>query len=359
MDTVTQMLLGATVAQAGFRRRLGRRALAVGAGIALIPDLDVAAGWIGGPFANWVHHRGLTHSILFGPFAGLLLGWLVWRWQRRRHGPDGPWGGGDALRAWIWLAILALMTHPVIDVFTSYGTQWLYPLTDTRFAINAMPIIDPIYSLILLLSLAAGVALRRRAALAQDIAGAALILVSAYTLGGWAINDRVEAIARAQIGGTAPAAAEVTAYPTLFQPLLRRVVAETPDAVLVGFHSVLSDGKIQWERFERNSSPAIEAVAATPEAKVFRWFSMDNLHWREQPLESGNRLVQALDHRYGMPGVSSLGFWGIRAVVDPAGRLAGPVETFQTPRDASRAAWQDLWVRIVGTGPADRTVRAD
>ncbi|AWJ88194.1 hypothetical protein TSH58p_32505 (plasmid) [Azospirillum sp. TSH58] len=369
MDTVTQMLLGATVAQAGFRRRLGRRALAVGAGIALIPDLDVAAGWIGGPFANWVHHRGLTHSILFGPFAGLLLGWLVWRWQRRRHGPDSPSGDGEARRAWIWLAILALMTHPVIDVFTSYGTQWLYPLTNTRFAINAMPIIDPIYSLILLSAVVAGVALRRRAALAQDIAGAALILVSAYTLGGWAINDRVEAIARAQVGGTAPATAaqvtaaqvtaEVTAYPTLFQPLLRRVVAETPDAVLVGFHSVLSDGKIHWERFERGRSPAIEAVAATPEAEVFRWFSMDSLIWREQPLESGRTLVQALDHRYGMPGVSSLGFWGIRAVVDPAGRLVGPVESFQTPRDASQAAWQDLWVRIVGTGPADRTVSAD
>ncbi|NUB06714.1 metal-dependent hydrolase [Azospirillum sp. Vi22] len=355
MDTITQMLLGATVAQAGFRRRLGRRALAVGAGIALIPDLDVAAGWIGGPFANWVHHRGLTHSILFGPIAGLLLGWLVWRWQRRRHGPDSPWGGTDALRPWVWLAILALMTHPVIDVFTSYGTQWLYPLTTTRFAINAMPIIDPIYSLILLFSLVAGVALRKRAALAQDIAGAALILVTAYTLGGWAINDRVEAIARAQTGGTA----QVAAYPTLFQPLLRRVVAETPDAVLVGFHSVLGDGKIQWERFERHRSPAIAAVAATPEAEVFRWFSMDNLIWREQPLESGRTLVQALDHRYGMPGVSSLGFWGIRAVVDPAGRLVGPVETFQTPRDASGAAWQDLWVRIVGTGPADRTVRAN
>nr|WP_175428906.1 hypothetical protein [Azospirillum argentinense] len=151
----------------------------------------------------------------------------------------------------------------------------------------------------------------------------------------------------------------MTAYPTLFQPLLRRVVAETPDAVLVGFHSVLSDGEIQWERFERHRSPAIAAVAATPEAEVFRWFSMDNLIWRQQPLDAERTLVQALDHRYGMPGVSSLGFWGIRAVVDPAGRLVGPVETFQTPRDASGAAWQDLWVRIVGTGPADRTVRAN
>jgi inner membrane protein len=78
MDTITQMLFGATVAQVGFRRRLGRRAIAAGALVALVPDLDIAAGWIGGPFVNWVHHRGLTHSILFGPVAGILFGWLIW-----------------------------------------------------------------------------------------------------------------------------------------------------------------------------------------------------------------------------------------------------------------------------------------
>lgn len=47
MDTVTQMLFGATVAQAGFRCRLGRKAMVAGAALGLIPDLDVAVGWIG------------------------------------------------------------------------------------------------------------------------------------------------------------------------------------------------------------------------------------------------------------------------------------------------------------------------
>ena len=348
MDTITQMLFGATVAQAGFRRRLGRRAIAAGAIIAVVPDLDIAAGWIGGPIANWVHHRGITHSVLFGPVAGIGFGWLAWRYHRWLLGPDDRLVAGDARSAWIWLAIVALMTHPVIDTFTSYGTQLLSPLTNTRFAINAMPIIDPVYSLALLAAVLVGIVARERAGLAQAAAGAAIIFISAYTLGAWAINERVEAIARAEIGGPA----EVTAYPTLFQPVLRRVVVEVPGAVLVGFHSVLGSAPIAWQRFERMESPAIDSVANTPEAELFRWFSMDNLYWQARPLENGATLVEALDYRYGMPGPSALGFWGIQGIVGKDGKLKGEIGPFRAPRDASRSAWRDLWSRILGNGPA-------
>ncbi|MFW6077386.1 MAG: metal-dependent hydrolase [Hyphomicrobiales bacterium] len=347
MDTITQMFFGATVAQAGFRRRLGRGAIAAGALVALVPDLDIAAGWIGDPFVNWVHHRGLTHSVLFGPVAGIVLGWLIWRWHCWRYGWDDELASRDARRAWIWLSVIVLMTHPIIDVLTSYGTQLLYPLTDTRFAINAMPIIDPIYSLALVAALLVGILVRARPALAQDAAAAALIFISIYTLVAWAINERVEAIAKTQIDGPA----EVTAYPTLFQPVLRRVVVEAPDTVLVGFHSVLVARPIAWQRFERMESPAIDVVADTPEARILRWFSMDNVYWQAEP-ESGKIRVRALDYRYGLPGATVLGFWGIEATVGEDGEIKGKVQTFQPPRDTSAAAWRDLWSRILGTGPA-------
>ena len=343
MDTVTQMLLGAAVGQAGFRRRLGRRAIAAGAVIGLLPDLDVAAGWIGGPFMNWFHHRGVTHSVFFGPVAGPLLGWLAWRWGGR-GAPAGPDGSDpDSPRAWIWLAILALMTHPVIDLFTSYGTQLLAPLSRFRFAINAMPIIDPVYSLVLAAALLVGVLARGRPRLAEDVAAGALVAVAGYTLMAWAINGEVEAAARREL----PAATRVTAYPMLFQPYYRRIVAETPEAVLVGYRSVLVDRPVRWRRFPRNGDPRIEAVAATPEARIFAWFSMENLHWAVVPGPDGGAVVEARDTRYGTPG-ADLGFWGIRAPVDPAGRLAGRVEAFSARPPVDGASLTNLWAEIVG-----------
>ncbi|WP_191059292.1 metal-dependent hydrolase [Geminicoccus harenae] len=343
MDTVTQMLFGATVAQAGFRRRLGRKAMVAGALLGMVPDLDVVVGWVAGPFANWQYHRSLTHSLLFGPLLGPLFGWLFWRLHRAMVQERPDVANRDTLRAWIWLAILALLTHPLIDLFTSYGTQLLWPFTDHRFAINAMPIIDPLYSLVLVVALLFG-SLRARSARAQDVAGAALLFIGIYSCMGWAINDRIQQIAAEQFDGPA----EIDAYPLLFQPYYRRVVALTPDAAHVGYYSVLNPKPIAWQSFPQERSAATTAVAATEQAALFRWFAMDKLLWREESDGNGGRLVEATDLRYGLQGNADIGFWGIRARVGPGQEVQGPVEVFAIPRDSSRAAFRRFWAELTG-----------
>lgn len=341
MDTVTQMLFGAVVAQAGFRRRLGRKAILVGAVVGLVPDLDVAAGWIAGPFANWVHHRGVTHSIFFAPVVGLLTYWALKAWQGRR--PSDRRMDPEHIRAWTWLTVLVLATHPVIDVFTSYGTQLLAPLSRHRFAIDAMPIIDPLYSLALVVALGIGAFAKRRVGLATTSAVAALFFIGAYTLFAWSLNDRVEEVAVSQLSDPR---AKVTAYPTLFQPYLRRVVAETPEDVRVGFYSVLNPEAIQWTTFSREDRP--RTVATTREAEIFRWFAMDKVIWRSHANGNGETVVEALDYRYGLFGGSELGFWGIRAVVDGSGRLVTGPETFRNRPNADRDRLTLFWRAVVG-----------
>lgn len=344
MDSVTQMLFGATVAQAGFRRTLGRKALVAGAVIGIIPDLDVVVGWVAGPFASWEHHRGLTHSIFFGPLAGPLIGWGLWRLHRRLTRDRADVRDGETLRAWIWLAVLALITHPLIDLFTSYGTQLLWPLTTARFAVDALPIIDPVYSVALLAVLVFGALARSKARLAQDAAAAVLIAIAGYTLAGWAINDRVERIATADFGR--PAA--VNAYPLLFQPYYRRVVAVTPEATHVGYYSILNPGPIKWRAFPTEDNPSIALVRDTPEAALFDWFSMGHVLWRAVPAPDGGMRVEATDLRYGLPGETDRGFWGITAGVGADNRLSGEVEVFRLPRNATGAALRRFWADMTG-----------
>ena len=335
MDTITQMLFGAVVAQAGFRRKLGRPALAAGAVVALIPDLDVVAGWVGGTFANWEHHRGLTHSLFFGPIVGPLLGWGLWRLERR--GSTAPPEEGR-LRAWIWLAVLALVTHPLIDLFTSYGTQLLYAFSTTRFAVNSMPIIDPLYSLVLVAALVFGTVRMVRPALAQDIAASALILIGGYTLAGWAINTHVERVAAAQFERPA----RVTAYPLLLQPYYRRVVAATPDAFHVGYYSVLNPKRIVWREYRQEGMEQVSALRNVREVQLFDWFSMHNLLWRAEP--NGTGLI-ATDMRYGMPGPTDAGFWGIRERRNGSGTT---VEPFGVTRTVNRQTFADFWSEMTG-----------
>jgi inner membrane protein len=342
MDSITQMLFGATVAQAGFRRRLGRKALIVGAVIASIPDFDVVAAWIGGRFAEWEHHRGLTHSLFFGPVVGPLIGWLIWRFERWRAGiqPDDR----DRLRAWIWLSILALVTHPLIDLFTSYGTQLLWPVATTRFAIDSMPIIEPVYSAALVIALIIGSRSRVRPASAQDAAGVALLFIVLYSFGGWALNQRIERVAAADFGRTA----QVSAYPLLFQPYYRRVVAITPEAAHVGYHSVLNPKPIAWQTYPIDTSEAVAAIRRTREAGIFEWFSMNKVLWRTTPDGHGGTRVEATDLRYGMIGPTDAGQWGIRAVVDSSNTVNGAIQPFNVPRDASGAALRRYWADVTG-----------
>lgn len=322
MDTVTQMLFGATVAQAGFRRRLGRRAMVAGAAIALIPDLDVVVGWVGDTFDTWAWHRGPTHSLFFAFVLGPLLAALIWRWRRARTLEEA-----ETARSWLWLATLVLLTHPLIDLPTSYGTLLLWPITDYRFAWDGLGIIDVAYSLSLVLALAVGAFAAARPRLAQAAAFAAIVFVGAWTLGGLAINGTIEARARADLGP----ATVVRAYPTLFQPFYRRIVAETPEARLIGFQSVLETGPIAWTSVPRQHHPAIDLVRDTERGRLFTWFALDRVHWTAQARPDGAVQVRGYDTRYGLPGDSLLGFWGVEATVRDGAVLEEVTEFRQRP----------------------------
>jgi hypothetical protein len=75
---------------------------------------------------------------------------------------------------------------------------------------------------------------------------------------------------------------------------------------------------------------------------------MGHLLWRTQPAPNGATEVIATDIRYGLPGSTETGFWGIRATVDPSLRLTGPVERFGIPREAGRDQLLQFWSDMTG-----------
>jgi inner membrane protein len=304
MDTVTQALLGASVAEAGFARRLGRRALWWGALGGLLPDLDVLAVAFDGPFGEFRYHRGITHSLWFGPVLGPLLGWGVWRLYRRRGRDPGP------LAAWVGLFTLALFTHLA---------AW---------------------------------ALRQQPRLAQRAVMAALALSSLYMVYGVELNREAERDVRAALAAEGHPDARVRAYPTILQPYLRRVVARLDDEIRVGLYTPLRAGGPVWERFTPPQHPLIEALASTPEGALFVWFAMEEVVGHVSPSPRGT-VVELDDIRYGLPGRPDRGLWGVRGVFDRQGRLLGPVQRFER-RDGFRlelgALWRAMWGDFAALG---------
>jgi inner membrane protein len=104
MDLITQGLLGAVVGQAGFQKKLGRKAISIGAAIGLLPDFDIFARLLPDICSEMLYHRGFTHSLFFAPLVAPIAGWI----SAKRN-------NYEQLSTWISLWFWCLITHPSLD----------------------------------------------------------------------------------------------------------------------------------------------------------------------------------------------------------------------------------------------------
>ena len=144
MDSFTQIVLGAACGEAVLGKKIGNKALLFGAIGGTIPDLDVLVGkyLFGNDIDAMLFHRGFMHSVLFSILAAFILGWGVYRLYnsgKRLH--------TTTQKDWILLFFWSLITHPILDCFTPYGTELFTPFTTYRVAFNNIAVVDPFYTL--------------------------------------------------------------------------------------------------------------------------------------------------------------------------------------------------------------------
>jgi inner membrane protein len=239
MDSLSQAALGAAVVVAVMHRRTAVwKAAAWGAVAGTLPDLDVFIDH-GDPILNMVLHRAESHALLWLTLFSLPFAWAVARLQ----------GQGDLWTRW-WLALwLALITHPLLDTMTVYGTQLLLPFTSHPFAVGSVFIIDPLYTLPLLVGVVLALTWRRRGLHANTWG---LVLSTAYL--GWSVlaQQHVQGVAASALRAQGIAAERVLVTPSAFNTVLWRVVAVGGGAYHEGFHSLFdADRHIDFRRIDR------------------------------------------------------------------------------------------------------------
>lgn len=262
MDSLSQLVLGAAVAAACVPARHRRKALLVGAALGTLPDLDVLIDY-GDAVSNMTFHRGFSHSLFVLPVVALLL----WALLRRFWAPVR-----DAPRAWGWAILLPLVTHPLLDALTVYGTQLFWPLTTPPVMGGSLFIIDPLYTLPLLVAvLVAAFAGEARCGGTAVVVG--LALSTGYA--GWSLvaQQRVDAMAEESLRGTPHADAPRFVVAMPFTTLAWRVVVATPEGYLEGERSLVADrGPIDFiaQRFDRR---LLEEAGGLWAVQRLLWFS--------------------------------------------------------------------------------------
>ena len=142
MDSLTQIALGIATAELVAGKKLQNKTFLYGAVLGTIPDLDILVGKFLSDVEGVAIHRGLSHSLLFFMFLTPVLGWLISKIEKEKI----------SFKSASLLAFWCLVTHVILDLFTSWGTQILWPL-DYRFALKTIFVIDPLYTIPLLISL--------------------------------------------------------------------------------------------------------------------------------------------------------------------------------------------------------------
>jgi len=373
MDTVTHMLLGAATAPLGFRTRIGRDATWMAAAAALVPDLDIfILPWVGlggsenPAVARVFSHRGLTHSLLVVPLVAAVVAGAWWAgrrlWLRRRaRRQEGvataPSTAATAPPAPFWMlyacAFLAALTHPLLDWCTSYGTELFAPITDTRYACDAVGIIDLFFTGILVATFLACFLIRKighvrweRAALAVGWIG--FLAALGYLGAGRALHDRAVAEIRGMAAPERVLRAE--AYPALGTIFLWRGVAETEDTFVVARLRPLSGDDRPPERAPKATGPLVERARELPQVRNYIWFAMGMVEARFN-LKEGPGVVEFHDMRYGPTTDSVSSLWPLRVTFDDTGRVVdirrvSPVGPGTSGRwSLIRRMWHDLWGR--------------
>lgn len=266
MDSITHLVLGGAIGAALAPAGQRRAALLAGAALNTLPDLDVPLllMFTDDPVSLMTWHRSFLHSVFVLP----LIGWLLW-WGCRVRGRRVK----AAPVRWFWLIQACLLSHPLIDACTVYGTSLLWPLEVRPAMWSLFFIIEPAFTLWLLLGcvvawcLPAGPWGRRGAMGGLALAAAVLGVAGLAKL-------KVEREAERNLAALGLAHAPRFSTPLPFTVLLWRVVAMTPAGYVDAERSLFDKGPMVFHGHASDTQALAQArAAAIPAVRRLDWFN--------------------------------------------------------------------------------------
>lgn len=410
MDSLTQIVLGAAVGEAILGRKVGNRAMLWGAIGGTIPDLDVLANLTTDSMSALAYHRAFTHSLTFGFLAPAILGLVVHRlyggsdklpWkiskpletvlafvafyvlltvgsylmpievleipkiaavitvvvagiagivflgQKLRRTPSANEIG--SFRGWTLLFFGAIVTHPLLDCFTAYGTQILQPFTEHRATWNTISVADPLYTLPFLLLLILAARRLRGSKSRKQLNYAGLIVSSTYLLLTIFNHFNVAEVIKSSIAAQEVPARRYLISPSILNNILwTGTVQGEKDQYYFSRYSIF-DKKRAFEPFQpiNGRHDLLANFQGTRELEILNWFTKGYIGY--MPLDSGR--VQVNDLRYGVFGGDAedpnqyIFHWIVDTTKSPLRiyQEAGPSEDIDMGE-----VFGDLWTRLKG-----------
>lgn len=276
MDSLTQIVLGAAVGEAVLGKKIGTRAMMWGAIAGTIPDLDVFLRFFTDDITATEMHRGFSHSLVFSILFAPILAWIAHKIHKNREGTR---------KDWIWLFFLALVTHPILDMHTTWGTQFLWPF-EVRITWNNIFVADPLYTLPFLACLIIAMCYKRTNPRRQFFNNLGLIISTSYMAltfvsKGIGYNAVDESLAKQGIDYV-----ELETVPSPLNAILWDAHVETKTGYRFGHYSLFDDSKPVFfsEEFPKNHE-MLDSIKDAPVVKQIvkianGWYTLEKVDGR-------------------------------------------------------------------------------
>jgi inner membrane protein len=240
MDSFTQIALGIAIAEVCAGKKLKNKTVLYGSILGTIPDLDIVVGLFLNPVDAVLIHRGISHSLFLFLFLSPLLGWIISKIETAKVN----FMQATAMVFW------CLFTHVLLDIFTSWGTQILWPL-EYRFALKTIFVIDPLYTIPLVIALimvwkTKDTILRKKYIFRGLFISSSYLLLSCF-IKIYAVKQFEKALLKQGIQYS-----EIIVKPTAFNLILWNANIATLDNYLLADYSLFDTQPISFTAYSKN-----------------------------------------------------------------------------------------------------------
>jgi len=337
MDSLTQVVLGAAVGEAVLGKKVGNRAILWGAVAGTIPDLDVFIKYFTDHVTATEMHRGFSHSIVFSILMAPILGWIVHRIHKKR---DATWNG------WGWLFFWSLVTHPLLDAHTTWGTQLFWPF-EYRLTYKNIFVIDPLYTIPFLICLIIAFSYKRTNPRRRLFNNVGLIISTGYMALTFLFKWITYSEFQEQLIAEDIEYIEMDTKPTPFNTLLWNAQVETKDGYRIAYYSLFDSKKITFSKEHPKNHHLLDPYK---DQKVVQQLIKISEGWYIVEKLDENRLL-FIDLRFGQLGVDpdeSIFLWQFELISNADGTITCKRLKDHMEKGDIGEALGSLWDRMGG-----------
>ncbi len=409
MDSLTQIVLGAAVAEVCLGKKLGNKAMVWGAIAGTIPDLDILGNLVLNKLDGLAFHRGISHSIFFAVTFSFIIAYLAkWFYDKGYYrnkilrnlgaifstlfvgllasitGLIGYVAGGNMglsilglpaifigmyfiYRTWKTKGInldidpkisyiqwynfffWAIITHPILDCFTVYGTQLFQPFSDYRVSWDNISVADPVFTMVFGMCLLGASFYHRSDKKRRYWNYLGIGLSSLYMMWTFSNKAKVDTILEQSLEKQEIPFSRYMTSPTILNNILWNGTVESDTSFWLGQYSLWDKEPIfKLKEVNKNYNLLKYDLEEDKTLKVLKWFSKDYC----AVIARNDGKLQINDLRYGqfdMNGGNNSNNYIFRFVLEDSSSGYHLSEADGGPPPGSeKEMFPKLWKRIMG-----------